>query len=321
MFKICILSALLLSLVSCQESFKSMPNIDQSELKRLEEARSYFSPIPSFIIDKTEQTDKISLGKKLYFEKKLSINNTISCSSCHNLDTFGVDNQKTSPGHDGTRGDRNSPTVLNAALHIAQFWDGRAADVEAQALGPILNPIEHGLASEADALAKIDTLEYRRAFHRAFKGEDKPFNYTNIGRAIGAFERTLLTPSRFDDYLKGSLFALTNKEKKGLDKFISIGCVSCHNGVAVGGQMYMKLGAVKDYPVKDKGRFMVTQDEGDLFVFKVPSLRNVHHTQPYLHDGSINDLGQMIKVMAEYQLGEDINSSDIEYIKAFLGAL
>lgn len=312
---------LTLFLFSCDSSLTQKPKLSSGEIELLKMAKENFKPLPYSLINKWDEEDKIHLGEKLYFEKKLSINNTISCNSCHKIDSHGVDNEPTSPGHDGTRGERNSPTVYNAALNFAQFWDGRAKDVEEQALGPILNPIEHGLASESDALKKIDTKEYRYLFDKAFPHEKNNFNYKNIGRAIGSFEKTLLTQSRFDDYLRGSMFALSVPEKIGLKKFIEVGCTSCHNGVNIGGEMYMKLGQVKDFQTKDLGRFSITNDEDDKFVFKVPGLRNIVHTYPYMHDGKVENLDEMIRIMGEYQLGENLSSQDIYYIKSFLGSL
>lgn len=288
----------------------------KEDMELLKQAQGVFQPLPETMIDKDKNADKIALGKKLYFEKKLSINDTISCSSCHNLDTYGVDNEKTSPGHDGTRGGRNSPTSLNAALQFRQFWDGRAKDVEEQALGPILNPIEHGLPNAKAAMKKINTAEYQAMFKKA----GLKFTYNNVGVAIGAFERTLMTPSRFDDFLKGDVFALDEQERKGLKKFMQVGCTSCHGGVDIGGTSYQKLGVVKKYPTKDLGRYEVTKKRRDKYKFKVPALRNVAKTHPYLHDGSIPTLDEMIDVMAEYQLGKKLVREDIENIKAFLSS-
>jgi cytochrome c peroxidase len=288
----------------------------------LTEALEYFKPLPDSLIDVSANKAKITLGKKLYMETKLSINGKISCNSCHLLEKFGVDNEKTSPGHDGKRGERNSPTVYNAGLHLAQFWDGRAKDLEEQALGPILNPIEMGMKSEADVvkLLKSDA-DYIRQFNEAFPGEKDPIIYKNVGNAIGAFEKTLLTPSRFDKFLKGDYFAINAQEKKGLKTFIEIGCTTCHEGVGVGGHQYQKLGLVEEYKTHDKGRFVVTKDEDDMHVFKVPSLRNVVHTGPYLHDGHIETLDQVITIMAKHQLGEEVTKEQIADIKAFLGSL
>jgi cytochrome c peroxidase len=261
---------------ACNKQTKVEP-ITEADKELLSEAQENFEALPDSIIDKEAKKDLIALGKELYFEKKLSANGTISCNSCHMLDKYGVDNEKTSPGHDGTRGERNSPTSYNAALHIAQFWDGRAKDVEEQALGPLLNPIEHGVKDEKQALEILEKAGYKEKFTKAF-GNDTSFTYKNIGVAIGAYERTLLTPSRFDDYLKGDINALTKGERAGLKKFVEVGCTTCHNGVGVGGGMYQKLGVAEEYETEDKGRFNVTKNEEDMHVFKVPGLRNVVHT-------------------------------------------
>ena len=282
----------------------------------------FFEPLPASIIDEKKNAALIELGKKLYLDPRLSVNDRIACNSCHQLDNFGVDSQPTSPGHEGKRGGRNSPTTMNAALHIAQFWDGRAKDVEEQALGPILNPIEMGMPSEAavvDKLKKID--EYKSMFAEAFKDEKDPFQYKNVGKAIGAFERTLLTPSRFDDYLKGDEKALNDAEKRGLQKFVHMGCATCHNGVAIGGNSYRKIGLVEPYETADVGRFAVTGIETDKKVFKVPSLRNITKTGPYFHDGSIATLDEAIREMAEHQLGQQVGAEFINDVKAFLGSL
>lgn len=290
--------------------------IDKTTLKQ------FFEPLPAAIIDKEKSAALIKLGKKLYLEPRLSINDQISCNSCHRLDNFGVDSQATSPGHEGKRGGRNSPTTMNAALHIAQFWDGRAKDVEEQALGPILNPIEMGMPSEnavVNKLKKID--EYKALFAEAFKNEKDPIQYKNIGKAIGAFERTLLTPSRFDDFLNGDENALNDSEKRGLQKFVHMGCATCHNGVALGGNSYKKIGLVKPYETKDMGRFEITGLEIDKQVFKVPSLRNITKTAPYFHDGSVATLDEAIEEMAEHQLGREVGPGFISDVKAFLGSL
>lgn len=284
--------------------------------------KQFFEPLPASIIDEKKNAALIALGKKLYLEPRLSINDTISCNSCHRLDNFGVDSQVTSPGHDGKRGGRNSPTTMNAALHIAQFWDGRAKDVEEQSLGPILNPVEMGMPNEAaivNKLRKID--EYNVLFTEVFKGEKEPIQPKNIAKAIGAFERTLLTPSRFDDFLNGDENALNETEKRGLQKFVKMGCAMCHNGVALGGNMYKKLGMVEPYKTADEGRFVITGLEIDKKVFKVPSLRNVTKTGPYFHDGSVATLDDAIEEMAEHQLGREVGPGFIADVKAFLGSL
>ncbi len=291
--------------------------LDKTRLKQ------FFEPLPESIIDTQKNAVLIKLGKKLYLDPRLSVNDQISCNSCHSLSNFGVDNEPTSPGHEGKRGGRNSPTTMNAALHIAQFWDGRASTVEEQALGPILNAVEMGMPGADVVVKKLTAIEeYQELFAKAFPEEKNPLNYENIGVAIGAFERTLLTPSRFDDFLKGDEDALSQKEKRGLKKFINMGCVTCHNGVAIGGNSYKKIGVVTAYETSDMGRYEVTKIESDKKAFKVPSLRNITKTAPYFHDGSVETLDEAIQLMAKHQLGRDhVGHGMVRDIKAFLGAL
>jgi cytochrome c peroxidase len=288
-------------------------NVDQL----LDDAQNMFSAISRDLTYEKNNKELITLGKKLYFETKLSKNGKISCNSCHGIDSFGVDNKATSPGHDGTRGGRNSPTSFNAALHFSQFWDGREKDVESQALGPLLNPIEHGLVSKEEALSKINTTDYLKMFKTA-KVE---FNFKNIGTAIGAFERTLITPSRFDDFLNGDKSALNLSEKRGLKKFMRIGCTTCHRGPLLGGTSFQKLGLVESYETKDLGRYEVTKKSRDKKKFKVPTLRNIVKTGPYLHDGSIKDLEQMIRIMGKHQLGIELSEMHVSDLHSFFGAL
>ncbi len=285
--------------------------------------KQFFEPLPASIIDEEKNAALIKLGKMLYMDPRLSVNDKISCNSCHALNNYGVDNEPTSPGHEGKRGGRNSPTTMNAALHIDQFWDGRANDVEEQALGPILNPVEMGMPNKGAVVQKIKAIdEYKTLFAEAFSQEAYPFNYNNIGVAIGAFERTLLTPSRFDDFLNGDEDALNKNEKRGLKKFMRMGCTNCHNGVAIGGNSYKKIGLVEPYETEDMGRYEVTGLESDKKAFKVPSLRNIAKTAPYFHDGSVETLDEAIKLMAKHQLGRDhVGHGMIRDIKAFLGSL
>lgn len=267
--------------------------------------------------------DKINLGRQLYYDKRFSLAQDISCNSCHMLDKYGTDNAATSTGHKSQKGGRSAPTVYHAALHIAQFWDGRLPTVEEQAKGPVLNPIEMAMPNKEQVLKVINSIPgYVDAFKKAFPGESDPVSYDNFGKAIGAFERKLMTPSHWDDYLKGNKDALSAEEKKGFATFAKTGCVMCHNGTAVGGHMYQKLGLAKAWPdLKDNGRSDITKAESDKFVFKVPSLRNITETGPYLHDGSIADLGTMVKMMAEYQLGKTLTDEECGEIVTFLKAL
>lgn len=272
----------------------------------------------------TLSNDAVVLGKQLYFDPRLSKNQDISCNTCHGLDTYGVDNKPTSPGHKGQLGTRNSPTVYNAALHSVQFWDGRAKDVEAQALGPIVNPVEMGMKDEAAVLAVLRSIpEYVASFKKVFPTEKDPVTYANLGKVIGSFERTLVTPSRWDKYLAGEDEALTNDERAGLAKFIDTGCNTCHYGAGVGGRDFKKLGQAKAWPteIKDNGRFDATKDNADKYFFKVPSLRNIEKTGPYFHDGSVKTLEEAVKLMGTYQLGKDLSTSDVESIVTFLKSL
>jgi cytochrome c peroxidase len=284
-----------------------------------------FAPLPANMHSATNPSTpaKVELGRMLYFETRISKNHDLSCNSCHNVDTFGVDNQPFSPGHKGQLGGRNSPTTFNAAGHLAQFWDGRSPDVEDQAKGPVLNPVEMAMADSAAVITVLKSIPgYTDAFKKAYPADADPITWDNYAKAVGAFERGLVTPSRFDLYLGGDKTALTDLEKKGLDLFVSNNCTMCHSGAYVGGQMYMKLGMVKAWPnLKDTGRVQATKNAADTHFFKVPSLRNVAKTGPYMHDGSIKDLKTAVIMMGEHQLGKAISKSDADAIVAFLESL
>lgn len=272
--------------------------------------------------DNKVTAEKVALGKSLYHEKALSKNGNLSCASCHDLGNYGVDSKPTSPGSEGKNGDRNTPTSLNAARHFVQFWDGRAETIEDQAIGPVLNPIEHGVKDEAELVAKIKAKpELVQAFAKAFPGEAEPISAKNFQMAVGAFERTLVTKSPFDEYLDGKNNALTTEQKWGLKTFIDTGCTECHTTRLVGGQMYQKLGTKQPYPTKDEGRFGITKDEKDKFVFKVPTLLNVEKTAPYFHDGSIATLEEAVKIMARVQAGKELKDEEVASIIAFLKSL
>ena len=289
-------------------------------------ALNYFEPIPS--IDPALSDALVQLGKELYNDTRLSKKGNISCNSCHNLTTYGVDNLPTSPGDNGKLGARNSPSSFYAALHRVQFWDGRAKDVEEQAGMPILNPIEHNIPSKQYLINRLKRVpEYQEKFKSAFPADANPITYTNITNAIGAFERTLLPESRFDLWLKGEDRALTEQEKKGLSTFIETGCISCHSGVVLGGQQLQKFGLYGDYweftksQTVDRGVLEVSQLASDKYVFKVPSLRNIEMTYPYFHDGSVDSLDEAIRIMAKLQTNSTLEDVQVEAIKAFLSSL
>jgi cytochrome c peroxidase len=267
--------------------------------------------------------EKVELGRLLYYENRLSRSHKFSCNSCHMLDKYGVDNEPTSEGHRGQRGDRNSPTVYNAALHFVQFWDGRAADVEEQAKGPVMNPVEMAMPDEKTVIATLKSIpQYVELFRKAFPQDKDPVNLDNMARAIGAFERKLVTPSRWDRFLQGDKAALNDEEKTGFLKFTQTGCATCHMGVCAGGTTFQKLGMAKPYPgLKDEGRAKVTGRAEDKYFFKVPGLRNVEKTWPYFHDGSVKTLDEAVRRMAEYELGKNLQPADVSAIVAWLKTL
>lgn len=318
-------------LTACNGESKTEEKSEDNKASRADlalhkEATSFFQTLPE---PKPFGSAITQLGKKLYYENALSVNGKLSCNSCHLLDNFGVDNEPTSPGHNDIRGERNSPTVYNAYFHIAQFWDGRAADLKEQAAGPVLNPVEMGMPDSNAAVSSIKKIkDYVKYFKIAFPKEENPITYDNITEAIGEFEKTLATPAPFDDYLEGDLTALNDNQKKGLSLFIEKGCITCHMGGGLGGSMYQKFGLVKgpywEYTgseLQDKGRESFTGNEADRYFFKVPSLRNVAKTAPYFHDGSVEDLGEAIKIMSVTQLGKELTNEEVNSIKAFLKSL
>lgn len=295
-----------------------------------QQALTFFHPLPEVVEHPAgpDTPEKVALGKKLFLDPQLSEDGTISCNSCHKLDHYGVDNSATSEGVRGQHGGRNSPTVYNAALHNMQFWDGRATDVEQQAGMPVLNPVEMAIPSETFLVKRLKAaLEYPDLFTTAFPADKDPLTYANIREAIGAFERTLLTPSRFDDFLKGNKDAMTPSETAGLSTFLEVGCTNCHNGAAVGGTMLQKFGVHQDFrsltgsKAGDEGRKQVTGAESDRDMFKVPGLLNVTKTAPYFHDGRVAELDSAIRIMAKVQLAKELTGQQLSDLKAFLEAM
>ncbi len=302
------------------------PSGTQPDVELIRQAGAVFGALPSEVASEANPVTeaKVKLGRMLYYDTRLSKSQQFSCNSCHQLDNFGVDGEPTSPGHGDARGNRNSPTVYNAALHLAQFWDGREPDVEAQAKGPILNPVEMAMPSEEAVVALLKTVPgYPPLFAEAFPGEDDPVSYDNLARAIGAFERRLLTPAPIDRFAAGDGdgSTLSEAQKRGLRSFLEIGCQTCHLGAAIGGGQYQKLGLIHPYETADRGRAALTGNEAELHVFKVPSLRNVEKTGPWFHDGSLTSLAEAVRVMAWHQRGVELSEGQIEEIVSFLGAL
>lgn len=267
--------------------------------------------------------EKVELGRVLFYDPRLSKNNTVSCNSCHDLQRYGVDGLRFSVGVGGQVGSRNSPTVYHAAGEVLQFWDGRAANVEEQAKGPILNPVEMAMSSPSEVEAKLRAVPgYMTLFAKAFPGQRQLVTFDNIALAIGAFERGLVSPSRWDRFLAGDTAALTSEEFAGHHEFMHAGCVNCHNGPYVGGQSLQKLGVAKAWPAGgDIGREAFTKAPTDHLVFKVPTLRNVARTGPYFHDGSVEKLDDAVRRMATYQLGVQLTGLQVSQIVAWLNSL
>lgn len=273
--------------------------------------------------DNPSTDDKVLLGRTLYFDTRLSAGGDLSCNSCHKLDKYGVDGAKTSEGHKKQLGKRNSPTVFNAAGHFVQFWDGRAKDVEEQAKGPVLNPVEMAMKDDKAVVAEINKSKwYKDQFKKAFPQDKDPVSFDNMAKAIAAFERKLVTPSKWDKFLGGDKDALSKEEKAGFNTFVKSGCTACHSGTLVGGTMFQKLGIVQPWKGEgDLGKFEVTKKDEDKLMFKVPSLRNVEKTAPYFHDGSIATLEDAITQMGKLELGKDLTKDEVASIVVFLKAL
>lgn len=292
-------------------------------------ALQMFKPLPSTVPavkDNPVTPEKVELGKALFFDPRLSASGVFSCYSCHNLATGGDDNMETSVGHGWQKGPRNAPTALNAVLNEAQFWDGRAEDLAAQAKGPIQAGVEMANTPEQVVLTLNSMPAYVAAFKASFPGEGEPVSFDNMAKAIEAFEATLITPAPFDAWLNGDDAALSDQAKAGLQLFIDKGCSSCHSGVNVGGHGYYPFGLVEKpgaevLPPGDKGRFAVTETADDAYVFRAAPLRNIALTAPYFHSGKVWNLSVAVEIMAESQLGESLKPEETAQMVAFLDSL
>ena len=294
----------------------------------MKKAQENFKPIPSIVPavrDNAVTHDKVDLGKLLFFDPRLSVNESVSCNTCHNLANGGVDAGPTSAGHGGQKGPRRTPTVYNAVFNIAQFWDGRAVDLKAQAEGPVLASVE--VTPDHVVKTLLSMPEYVDMFGKAFPNEPTPVSFDNFAKAIQAFEATLITPaSPFDQFLEGDAAALNEREKSGLALFMDKGCVACHNGINVGGQGYFPFGVVEKpgaevLPPTDKGRFDVAKTATEQYVFRAAPLRNVALRAPYFHTGQVWSLKQAVGVMGSTQLGITLSGPEEDDIVAFLNAL
>jgi cytochrome c peroxidase len=279
--------------------------------------------------------DKILLGKTLYFDPRLSLDGTVSCNSCHNVMAGGEDNRSFSAGVRGKLGGRSAPTVWNATFMSVQFWDGRAATLEDQAKGPLVNPVEMAMPDHKTVMDRVSKIPgYKKLFDKAF-GKGDNLTIDNLAKAIATYERTLITPSRFDKYIAGDKKALTEAEIKGFEVTKTVGCFACHSGANFAGPaLPIGNGFFQKFPVyagseydkkydllKDSGRFEVTKSEGDKHMWRVPTWRNIALTAPYFHNGSVATLPEAVKVMAKTQLNKDLSEQEVLSIVTFMKSL
>lgn len=320
---------LLTSVAACLLLATTTYAADPNPADLRQQAQELFKPLPSTVpaVKGNKITpEKIALGKALFFDPRMSASGVFSCNSCHNLGTGGDDNLETSIGHGWQKGPRNSPTVFNAVFNIAQFWDGRAEDLKAQAKGPVQAGVEMA-NTPGQVVATLKSMpQYVEWFKAAFPDEADPVTFDNFAMAIEAFEATLITPAPFDSFLNGDDDALTVEAKQGLQLFMDKGCASCHAGINVGGEGYYPFGLIEKpgadvLPENDKGRFAVTNTADDSYVFRAAPLRNIALTAPYFHSGKVWDLKQAVAIMGTAQLGETLEGNDVDLIVAFLDSL
>jgi cytochrome c peroxidase len=272
--------------------------------------------------------EKVTLGRILFYEPRISVDGTVSCSKCHPIALYAADGLRKSMGHNCTENPRNDPTVFNAASQISEHWIGNRTSVEDQAKQAVTGPPAFGMPSY-ESVEKVlrSYTQYQALFKAAFPSDKEPVTVDNFAKAVGAFERTLVTPAPLDAFLKGKKDAMTDQQKRGLGAFMDQGCTGCHFSPFVGGQMYQKFGLFEPYwkytksEKIDEGRYVVTKKESDKYVFKVPVLRNVAMTRPYFHDGSVGGLEEAVRIMGKIQLGKDLPEEQIQDIVAFLHSL
>lgn len=317
-----IASTLVVLIIGIFTSSVVLANDDQVLRKS---ALSIIGTIPATMPGSSGDTEAmVVLGEKLYFETNLSANRTQSCNSCHNIlnNGHGVDGLSTSTGALGIQGRRNAPSTWNAGFQIAQNWDASAKSLAEQATGPLLDKKEMALSSEKQAVKRLKKAGYKNEFKAVFPNDDKPLNFINITKALAAFQRTLVTQDRFDEFMAGDNSALSALEKEGFLTLRKHGCTSCHSGPLMGGQFVMKLGVVNPYEnTQDKGLAEITGRADHNYLFKVPPLRNVANTGPYFHDGAVSDLEQVVFLTGWHQLGIELNDHDVAAITAFLQSL
>ncbi len=293
-------------------------------------AKSVFGPLPASMPSEENPItpEKVRLGNMLFFESRISVDRTVSCAKCHPPALYAADGLRKAVGNHCKENPRNSPTILNAASQISEHWVGNRTSVEDQARQAVTGPPAFGMPNNETVEKVLKSMkEYVALFKAAFPHDKDPVTVENFAKAVGAFERTLITPAPFDDFIKGNTKALSEQQKRGLRTFLDTGCMTCHVGPFLGGQMYQKFGVLEPYQKYtksvqvDEGRFAVTKNESDKYMFKVPVLRNVAMTPPYFHDGSVDRLTDAVVIMAKVQLGRDLSSGQTDDIAAFLHAL
>ena len=310
--------------------FSTLLFADSGEEALLKQAKTIFGPLPQVMTFKKNPItpQKVQLGKILFYETRISVDGTVSCARCHPIGLYAADGLRKAVGNNCKINPRNAPTILNAAGQISAHWIGNRADVEDQARQSVIGPPSFGMPSYEAVENKLKEIRgYTDLFEKAFPGEANPITVDNFAKSVGAFERTLVTPSAFDAFVKGDRSALKALQKRGLKAFMEIGCMTCHSSAYFGGQMYEEFGVVEPYwkytksdPI-DEGRYAVTKSEADKYVFKVPVLRNVEKTAPYFHDGSVGKLENAVWIMAKIQLGKDLDKTQIEEVVTFLKCL
>ena len=310
--------------------FSTLLFADTGEEALLKQANNIFSPLPQVMTSEKNPItpEKVKLGKILFYETRISVDGTVSCARCHPIGLYAADGLRKSIGNNCKLNPRNAPTILNAAAQISAHWIGNRTDVEDQAKQSVIGPPSFGMPSYEAVENKLKEIRgYMDLFKKAFPADNNPITADNFSKSVGAFERTLVTPSAFDAFVKGDIAALTASQKRGLKAFIETGCMTCHSSPYFGGQMYQKFGIFEPYwkytksePI-DEGRYVVTKNEADKYVFKVPIHRNVAKTAPYFHDGSIDRLEDAVWIMGKIQLGKDLNKTQVEEVVTFLKCL
>ncbi len=324
------LSSVLITVAICILSAATTVRAADADTELINKAKAIFGPLPASMPspDNPITPEKVKLGNVLFWESRISVDRTVSCVKCHPLSLYAVDGLRKSLGNNCKENPRNDPTVFNAASQISEHWIGNRTSVEDQARQALIGPPSFGMPNYESVEKILKSMKgYAAMFKEAFPNEKEPVTVDNFAKAVGAFERTLVTPGPFDDFMQGNAAALTAQQKRGLTTFMDTGCITCHFSPYVGGQMYQKFGVFEPYAkytksqIIDDGRFAVTKNPSDKFVFKVPVLRNVAETPPYFHDGSVDKLADAVVIMAKIQLARDLTKEQAADIAAFLSSL